>query len=53
LANFLQTHGGNDNAFTTQTHTNYYFYVNSRSIEHGIEIFAASFRNPLFKPSVF
>ncbi|KAL5271715.1 hypothetical protein ACHWQZ_G000053 [Mnemiopsis leidyi] len=52
LANFLQTHGGNDNAFTTQGHTNYYFYVNSRSIVHGIEIFAASFRSPLFEPSV-
>ncbi|XP_063692021.1 insulin-degrading enzyme-like [Bolinopsis microptera] len=52
LANFLQTHGGNDNAFTTQTHTNYYFYVNSRSIKHSIQIFAASFRSPLFDPSV-
>eukprot|EP00116_Pleurobrachia_bachei_P001430 sb/3461692/ len=52
LANYLQVHGGNDNAFTTQTHTNFYFYVNSRNIAHGVKIFASAFKKPLFNPEV-
>ena len=52
LANYLQRHGGNDNAFTTQTHTNYYFYVNSPYFAHGLEIFSSCFKSPLFDKAV-
>ena len=50
-SNYLSTHGGGDNAFTSTQETNYYFSVNSDSLEHALDLFAQFFIAPLFNAS--
>ncbi len=50
-SNYLQTHGGGDNAFTSTQETNYYFSVESAYLEHALDMFAWFFIDPLFTPN--
>ncbi len=50
-SNYQSTHGGGDNAFTSTQETNYYFSVNSDSLEHALDLFAQFFIAPLFNAS--
>ena len=50
-SNFLQSHGGGDNAFTSTQETNYYFSVDASYLEHALDLFAQFFIAPLFNPS--
>ena len=49
-SNFLSTHGGNDNAFTSTQETNYYFSVQADYLEQALDRFAQFFISPLFTP---
>ncbi|KFD65259.1 hypothetical protein M514_00656 [Trichuris suis] len=46
--NFLTTHGGNSNAFTSTDHTNYHFEVASPHLMGALDRFAPFFICPLF-----
>ena len=48
---FLTSHGGGDNAFTSTQNTNYYFSVQSNSLKEALDRFAQFFIAPLFTPS--
>ena len=50
-SNFLTSHGGGDNAFTSTQETNYYFSVDSAYLEHALDMFAQFFIAPLFNQS--
>lgn len=50
-SNYLQTHGGGDNAFTSTQETNYYFSIEADYLEHALDMFAWFFIDPLFTPS--
>ena len=49
-SNFLSTHGGYDNAFTSTQETDYYFSVEADYLEHALDMFAQFFIAPLFTP---
>ena len=49
-SNFLSTHGGYDNAFTSTQETNYYFSVQADYLEQALDRFAQFFIAPLFSP---
>ena len=49
-SNFLSTHGGYDNAFTSTQETNYYFSVQADYLEQALDRFAQFFISPLFTP---
>ena len=48
---FLSEHGGYDNAFTSQDHTNYFFKIEQQSFVHALDMFAQFFIAPLFTAS--
>ena len=48
-SNYLTTHGGYDNAFTSTQETNYYFNIDSAYLEHALDLFAQFFIAPLFR----
>ncbi|KAG8937301.1 Insulinase (Peptidase M16) [Tulasnella sp. 418] len=48
---FISTHGGSTNAYTSAHNTNYYFSVNPGSLAPALQRFSAFFKNPLFTPS--
>ena len=50
-SNYLTTHGGGDNAFTSTQETNYYFTVDSKYLEKSLDLFAQFFITPLFENS--
>lgn len=47
-SNFLASHGGYDNAYTSSQHTNYYFGVNLDALEEALDRFAQFFIAPSF-----
>ena len=47
-SNYLSTNGGYDNAYTSTQNTNYYFSVNTDSLEGALDRFAQFFIAPLF-----
>ena len=49
-SNFLSTHGGYDNAFTSTQETNYHFSVQADYLEQALDRFAQFFIAPLFSP---
>ena len=49
-SNFLSTHGGYDNAFTSTQETNYYFSVQADYLDQALDRFAQFFISPLFTP---
>lgn len=46
---YLSSHGGHDNAFTSTQETNYYFAVDSGYLEGALDRFAQFFVSPLFR----
>jgi insulysin len=46
---FIQTHGGNDNAYTSSDITNYYIEIPSKFLEKGIDMLSWFFRDPLLQ----
>lgn len=48
---FLQKNGGDWNAFTTITTTNYHFEVNNDSFDEGLDRFTQCFIDPIFDKS--
>ena len=46
-SNFLSTHGGYDNAYTSTQETNYHFRVAAGYLEHSLDMFAHFFIDPL------
>lgn len=50
-SNFLQTHGGYDNAYTSTQNTNYYFNVEADYFSNALDMFAHFFIDPLFSES--
>ena len=47
-SNFLQTHGGYDNAYTSTQNTNYFFNVQADYFSQALDMFAHFFIDPLF-----
>ena len=45
---FISTHGGSNNAFTSYDHTNYFFDINPPHFEQALDRFAQFFIAPLF-----
>ena len=45
---FISTHGGSNNAFTSYDHTNYFFDINPPQFEQALDRFAQFFIAPLF-----
>ena len=45
---FISTHAGSDNAFTSYDHTNYFFDINPPQFEQALDRFAQFFIAPLF-----
>eukprot|EP01116_Phalansterium_solitarium_P023737 TRINITY_DN846_c2_g1_i2.p1 TRINITY_DN846_c2_g1~~TRINITY_DN846_c2_g1_i2.p1 ORF type:complete len:370 (-),score=97.81 TRINITY_DN846_c2_g1_i2:123-1088(-) len=50
-AKFIQEHGGTNNAFTSDEHTNYHFEVNPDGLEGALDRFAQFFISPSFTES--
>ncbi|KAG8912214.1 Insulinase (Peptidase M16) [Tulasnella sp. 408] len=48
---YISSHGGSTNAFTSAYNTNYYFSVSHTSLSGALDRFSAFFKNPLFSPS--
>lgn len=48
---YISSHGGSTNAFTSAYNTNYYFSVSHTSLPGALDRFSAFFKNPLFSPS--
>lgn len=46
---FINNHGGNNNAWTGTEHTNYYFQINSQYFEQALNRFSQFFISPLFE----
>jgi len=46
--NFISSHGGSNNAYTAQDHTNYFFDIQSEYLEGGLDRFAQFFISPNF-----
>ncbi|KAL1516006.1 hypothetical protein AB1Y20_002619 [Prymnesium parvum] len=49
---FVSEHGGYTNAYTAETHTNYYLSVDSHALRPALERFALSFARPSFERSM-
>ena len=47
-SNYVATHGGSDNAFTSTQHTNYHFYIEADYFSTAVDMFAHFFIDPLF-----
>ena len=47
--NFVQSHGGNANAYTDSEHTNYFFDIQPGAFREGMDRFAQFFISPLFQ----
>ena len=47
-SNFLSTHGGNDNAYTSAQETNYFFNIQAEHLVRALDMFAHFFIDPLF-----
>ncbi|KAJ0982675.1 hypothetical protein J5N97_010930 [Dioscorea zingiberensis] len=47
---FITEHGGSTNAYTSSEHTNFYFDINSDSLEEALDRFAQFFTRPLMSP---
>ena len=47
-SNFISTHGGYDNAYTSSQETNYHFRVNAGSLKLPLDMLAQFFISPLF-----
>ena len=47
-SHFLQTHGGQDNAYTSTQNTNYFFNVEAKYFSTALDMFAHFFIDPLF-----
>ncbi|KAG0448695.1 hypothetical protein HPP92_027703 [Vanilla planifolia] len=47
---YITEHGGSTNAFTSMKHTNYYFDINTKFLEEGLDRFAQFFIKPLMSP---
>ena len=47
---FMVSHGGSDNAFTSFEHTNYFFRIDKDYLEPALDRFAQFFIGPLFDP---
>ena len=45
---FIKDHGGNQNAYTSYAHTNYFFNVNHDSLEPALDRFSRFFIDPTF-----
>ncbi|MYM65043.1 insulinase family protein [Pseudomaricurvus sp. HS19] len=45
---FISAHGGGHNAYTSDEHTNYFFYVDHRYLEPALDRFSQFFIAPLF-----
>ncbi len=45
---FIKNHGGNQNAYTSYDHTNYFFNVNHDSLEPALDRFSRFFIDPTF-----
>ena len=50
-SNYLSTHGGYDNAYTSTQETNYHFRVNAGFLNHSLDLFSHFFIDPLFTES--
>ncbi len=48
-SNYLSTHGGYDNAYTSTQETNYFFNIQADFLEHALDMFAHFFIDPLFE----
>jgi insulysin len=48
---FLTSHGGSSNAFTSEDHTNYFFDVQSTDLKPALDRFSQFFKKPLFPES--
>ena len=48
---FITEHGGQANAFTSPTNTNYLFTVQNNALEGALDRFSSFFKEPLFNPS--
>ena len=48
---FLATHSGSSNAYTSAEHTNYYFDVSSDHFYEALQRFSSFFKSPLFSDS--
>ncbi|XP_022253443.1 insulin-degrading enzyme-like, partial [Limulus polyphemus] len=51
FSGFLNQHGGNDNAFTSTQHTNFYFDVAPEFLQGALDRFSQFFVGPLFTES--
>ena len=47
-SNYLQTHGGSDNAYTSTQNTNYFFNIQADYFSQALDMFAHFFIDPLF-----
>lgn len=47
--NYISSHGGNSNAFTSSVYTCYFFSINSKYLSHCIDRLTQFFISPLFK----
>ena len=45
---YVASHGGAHNAYTSLTHTNYFFDIDAKNFEEGIARFASMFESPQF-----
>lgn len=50
-SNFIKTHGGSKNAFTSDKDTNYYFSVGNSAFSDALDRFSQFFKEPLFNAS--
>ncbi|NGX43401.1 MAG: Protease 3 [Chlamydiae bacterium] len=48
---YISEHGGQTNAFTTNTTTNFIFTINNDALEKAVARFSSFFKEPLFNPS--
>ncbi len=49
---FISNHGGNNNAYTSIAHTNYYFDVDASALEEALDRFSEFFITPQFNASL-
>ena len=50
-SNYLSTHGGYDNAYTSAQETNFFFRVNAGFLKQPLDMLAQFFISPLFTPN--
>src|SRR3990170_6529908 len=48
FSNFINKHGGSQNAYTAEEYTNYFFDIQSDYFEKALDIFSQFFKKPLF-----